>query len=164
MGVPSPYERREIAVLLGSGLAALPAAVDGLVVGPESAEFARVSELAVFPALRQNGLNQGPPRRVLDTSSPLEEVARELLSAKVVIIDVSLDDPDTLYVLGLCHGLGRCPLLIHHKEPDLPFDLLRLRRLGYATGDDGLLRLRENLARAIRVFLASAAASHKSPP
>jgi hypothetical protein len=158
MRIPSRYERGEIAVLLGSAPSAPPPATDGLVVGPDSPDFEEVAELAVFPALRKNGLNAAAPVRVLDTTSPLERITRELFSAKIVIIDVSLADAPTLYVLGLCHGLGRCPMLIHQPDADLPFDLARLRRVEYATVPGGLLRLRESLSRAIRVFLASAEA------
>lgn len=61
-----------------------------------------------------------------------------------------------MYVLGLCHASGRCPLLITPLGEPPPFDLAKLRTVKYAPGDAGLFRLRDDLARAIRVFLATA--------
>jgi hypothetical protein len=73
----------------------------------------------------------------------------------VIIADTSQLNAAVLYVLGLCHGLRRCPLMIARSPVELPFDLGALRCLRYHPHRDGLLELRENLSRALRIFLTS---------
>ena len=95
---------------------------------------------------------------VFDSDSPLSTACHRLREAQIIIADVSGLNGHVMYLLGLCHGLRRCPLLICQAPADLPFDLRSLRCIEYAPDAEGLRDLREHLTRAMRVFLRSAAA------
>ena len=116
-------------------------------------------EQAVAPALRDNGLNRVGVVRVFDSDSALVDVSRWLREAELVVADLSLPNPHLMYVLGLAHGLGRCPLMLADRQAELPFNLAGLRHVQYAHGAAGRMRLRSDLTRAVRVFLAAARAS-----
>jgi hypothetical protein len=116
----------------------------------------QVLRVAVEPALRANHLNVRGVRVVFDDETPLPIVADWVGRAEVIVADVSQLNAAVLYVLGLCHGLRRCPLMIARSPVELPFDLGALRCLRYRTERESLIDLRNHLARALRIFLAAA--------
>jgi len=115
-----------------------------------------VLRTAVEPALRKNHLNVRGVRVVFDDETPLPIVADWVGRAEVIVADVSQLNASVLYVLGLCHGLRRCPVMIAHAPVELPFDIGVLRCLRYQFDRESLMELRENLTRALRIFLAAA--------
>jgi hypothetical protein len=120
-----------------------------------------VFEVAVLPAMQKNGLNAVGVARAFDSDSALADVHVWLERAEVITADVPPDNPDLLYVLGLAHGMGRCPLILTHGFVALPFNLNALRCVEYGTRTpDELLRLRESLTRAVRVFLTASRAGN----
>jgi hypothetical protein len=147
--------------LIEAALASREAAVEpgtALLLIPEVYDFQRVCNGAVWPALASCGFR--PLRGMLpfDSGSWLGDVAHWLRGAEVIIADVTSRNPDVLYALGLAHGLGRCPLLIAQDPDELPFHLQELRCIAYRSHQEGLWALREELSRALRVFLAAARA------
>ena len=127
-----------------------------LVLIPLVAEREQVLRTAVEPALRANQLNVSGVRVVFDDETPLPIAADWLSRAEVIVADVSQLNAAVLYVLGLCHGMRRCPLLIARSPVELPFDLGALRCLRYKLDRESLIDLRNSLTRALRVFLAAA--------
>ena len=160
MGTISQYERLQIGSLLSSGGAQIEPGA-GLFLMPEDPAFRRVLEVAVAPAMRKNELNLGVIEIVFDSGSSLREVCQRVLSAEVIVADVSTVNADLMYALGLCHGLGRCPILLVAEPANLPFNLAALRCVEYVKSDEGLRALRQQLTRAIRVFLAASRAGGK---
>ena len=43
----------------------------------------------------------------------------------MIVADLGILSADLLYILGLAHGLGRCPLLLTQNANELPFNLAR---------------------------------------
>ena len=86
--------------------------------GDRALDLGAVPGLAVLPAMRKNGLNNVAPVWVFGSDSQLREVVRWLRAAHVIVADLTYLNPDLMYVLGLAHGLGRCPILIHHEDTE----------------------------------------------
>ena len=150
----SDYERRQIQSLLPSADWAIDEGA-ALVLLPLEESFERIYTAAIAPALAKAGLNRADVRRVFDDDSLLAEVATALTTAQLIVADVTALNPSILYVLGLAHAVGRSPLLISRHAGDLPFDLWRLRCIEYTPTANGLLLLRQRLARAVRIFVAA---------
>ena len=131
---------------------------------PESPSANHLYDLAVGPALRANDLNRVSVVRVFNSDSALVDVSRWLLTAEIIVAELSTaTNGDLMYALGLAHGLGRCPLLLVQRHAELPFNLAGLRHVQYTRTPNGLLTLREDLTRAVRVFLAAARANDGGP-
>jgi hypothetical protein len=156
----SPYESLQIQSVLqhdpkrpieeGVGLFMTPGGSDG------GGQGKLLFDSAVLPAMRKNGLNRVSVRQVFHDASMLAEVCQHLQLAQVIVIDLADLNPTVMYVLGLCHGLGRCPILLTQDAAQLPFNLGALRYVEYRRGNAWMLELRERLERALRVFLAAA--------
>ena len=154
----SHYERMQIGSMLHPPGGPVRAGVAVFLCGDGSASV-ELYERAVGPALRVNDLNRVGVVRVFDSDSALVDVSRWLHEAELVIAELSIPNPHLMYVLGLAHGLGRCPLMLVDWQTELPFNLAGLRHVEYTRGAAGLLRLRSDLTRAVRVFLAAARAA-----
>jgi len=119
--------------------------------------------LAVGPAMRLAGLNAIDATVTFTDVSRLSCVVDALMTAQAIVVDLSGLNASVFYVLGLAHALGRCPILISNSnEVSLPFDFGALRCLFYRDEHKSLIELREDLARALRVFLASSASDPDS--
>jgi hypothetical protein len=153
----SQFERLQIdAVLLNQ-----PRDIEtgaGLFVSPADADAKVVLDLAVLPAMRRNRLNARGLQVVFHDASVLADVCRFILTAELVVIDLAALNPAVLYVLGLSHGVGRCPILLAPKSEYLPFNLEAFRLVRYEPTKGGLFELRERLERVLRVFLVGSRA------
>jgi hypothetical protein len=154
----SHYERTQIASMLHPPGAAVREGV-AVFLCAEGAAAERLYVRAVGPALRANGLNRVDVVRVFNSDSALIDVSRWLAEAELVVAELSAMNADLMYVLGLAHGVGRCPLMLVERQHELPFNLAGLRHVQYTRNPMGLIELREDLTRAVRVFLAAARAS-----
>jgi hypothetical protein len=125
---------------------------------PEGEAATELYDRAVGPALRANKLNRVDVVRVFDSDSALVDVTRWIAEAELILADLSMPNPHLMYVLGLAHGLGRCPLMLVERTNQLPFNLAGLRHVEYSRGQAGFIALRSDLTRAVRVFLAAARA------
>ena len=155
----SDYERSQIDAVLGQPPPADERRIEpglALVMVPLIAEREPLLRTAVDPALRANRLNVRGLRIVFDDETPVPIVADWIGRAEVILVDVSDLNAAVLYALGLCHGLRRCPLLLARSPVELPFELGVLRCLRYQTDRESLLELREDLKRALRIFLTAA--------
>lgn len=156
----SPYEQRLIAEAMASSLPRIEPGV-ALVLAPDTIESRLVCDSAVWPALGEYGYRRPADWFAFDSDAALHEIARWLHQAELIVADVSGCNPDVMYAVGLCHGIGRCPLLISQDTGNLPAAMKSFRCMAYMPDAEGLRFLREELSRAVRVFLASAAASRK---
>ena len=150
----SPFEHNLAAEALRLQSPSIESGV-ALVLTPDSDDFRTIREAAIWPALSSYGFVPAP-ELAFDWATQLAEVARWVRGAELIVADVTGCNAEVLYVLGLCHGLGRSPLLTSQDPDTLPFGLRSLRCIHYWNDTGGLWVLREDLARAVRVFIASA--------
>ena len=152
------YERLQIDSLLQPKPAQI-ARGSGLFVMPATEVCDTVYHFAVRSAFRKNEIDASQAVVVFDTDSLLGDVARYLATIEVIVVDLTNLQSELMYVLGLCHGMGRCPILIVQKGEAVPFNLQALRCVEYVADKEGLFDLRENLERAVRTFLLASRAS-----
>lgn len=75
------------------------------------------------------------------------QIWNEIRRAEVVIADISGENPNVFYELGLAHALGKEVILLSQKVSKPPFDIASARLLHYRTGD--LPSLAKRLGRAL---------------
>jgi hypothetical protein len=157
----SAYERLQIESLLQSTAPPIEPG-SGLAVFSNASHVGRkVYEAAIAPAMRAAGLNQvDVSLPAFDHESSLAIVCRYVQVAEAIVVDVTELNPSVMYVLGLAHALGRCPILITAGgDETLPFNFRALRHVWYQNTSIGLVQLRTDLTRALRVFVAAASSS-----
>jgi hypothetical protein len=154
----SAYEREQIDSLLRATQTPPIEVGTGLAIF-DSGAGRKAYDVAIAPAMRAAGLNDCGVSLAFNDFSTLATVAHAVQSAQAIVVDLSSSRPEIFYVLGLAHALHRCPILITaSNDESLPFNLRERRCIRYYQTMSHLLKLREELARALRVFLAATSA------
>ena len=98
----------------------------------EGINFETVEELLIQPALKAAGLEGATTANIAQAGNIREDMFRLLVTADLVIADVSIHNANVFYELGVRHGLRpRGTLLIRAAVDDYPFDLQTDRFLLY---------------------------------
>jgi len=98
----------------------------------EGVNFETVDELLIQPALKAAGLEGATTANIAQAGNIREDMFRLLVTADLVIADVSIHNANVFYELGVRHGLRpRGTLLIRAAVDDYPFDLQTDRFLLY---------------------------------
>lgn len=153
----SRYERQLIESTLG--LATPTDQSSGaLVIAPDAFELQYPLQVAIWPALAAAGFRKCTTQPLFNSYDSIDRIVHHLRCAEMIVADVTGTNPDVTYVVGLSHGLGRYPILISQDPDSLLFAMRAFRCIRYDTSREGLWDLRENLARAARIFLSFAGA------
>ena len=89
---------------------------------PERKRADEIYNYIIVPAVRETGLE--PYRADLDPSpgSIIAKMLSELLSARIVIADLTGHNPNVFYELGITHSFARPVISIADSRRSLPFD------------------------------------------
>ena len=117
-------------------------------------DFERVQRELMDPALarlRAWGIDieGGTTGEFIRQGNIREDMFRLLVTADLVVADVSIYNPNVFYEIGIAHTLGRDVILITQAESDIPFDLRHLRFLRYLNNREGRNELRKQLAKGL---------------
>ena len=108
------------------------------------------------PAIEKAGLK--PVRADADifgTGKIMDQVWDGIVSAKVLVAELTSRNPNVFYELGLAHALEKPVVLISSREEDVPFDLQHIRVIYYDMSDPFwgtklMEKVAENILSAIR--------------
>ncbi|MFJ5882326.1 hypothetical protein [Kitasatospora cineracea] len=109
-------------------------------------------ETIVEPACAQLGIEPVRFDQISRTGEITEQIYRQLLTAELVIADVSGSDPDVMYELGLRHATGK-PVIHIGEAGRLPFDAAPFRTIAFRRSPAGLVTARNELTEALSLML-----------
>jgi hypothetical protein len=117
-------------------------------------DFERVHEDLIKPALLKLNITPHTTEAVLQAGNIREDMFHLLMTADLVVADITYHNPNVFYELGIRHAFrDRFTFLIRSEGPDEPFDLKTDR---YFTYDyHNLKDSIDNLAKAIRSTICS---------
>ncbi|UFS72105.1 hypothetical protein LPW11_07905 [Geomonas sp. RF6] len=125
----------------------------------EEIDFDAVYHDLIEPALKERGFEVFRADQELRAGEIRADMFQELLLADLVVADVSIDNPNVWYELGVRHALrSRGVILIQSKREYQPFDIYTDRKLTYHIKDGApdpaaLQKDRDDLARhAVETF------------
>ena len=125
-------------------------------------DFDRVETLLIGPALDRVGATGRTTQDVIEAGNIREDMFQLLLVADLVIADISIDNPNAYYELGIRHALReKRTFLIRAKgmQNDVPFDLRTDRYLAYDPAGlddpDQLRAMLESLEAGLKATLDS---------
>jgi tetratricopeptide (TPR) repeat protein len=137
---------------------------DGLPV-----DFDRVYAELIRPALEDAGCEVFRADEEQRAGDIRTDMFQELLVADLVVADLTLDNPNVWYELGVRHALrARGVVLVQGPRPSQPFDIYTDRKLRYALVDGApdpatLAKDRDRLTAMARETIESSAARKVSP-
>jgi hypothetical protein len=131
-----------------------PAVVGGrcFVAMPFSLGFSKEVYDAISSALKEFDITCYRADEVIRGGEVMTDVLSGLAEAELVIVDLTGSNPNVFYELGIAHTI-RCAesvWLLTQDMRDVPFDVNHYRCIEYALGDDGLSKLKSELAHLIK--------------
>ena len=129
------------------------------IIGPMK-DVARLKDLGGFvqSALASFGYQVRTPDQPI-SGQIMQHVMKSLDRADLLICDISYNNPNVFYELGIYHCLGRPYLIMRERgtpemQEDLPFDISGYRYLEFTreelTNSDNQNQLKDNLEEAVR--------------
>ena len=115
------------------------------VLMPFEPEFNSIYEDLIKPALEDAGYDVARADSFLDQQNILRDIVRGIATADLVVADLTTLNPNVLYELGLCHGLGLPTVLLAQSMEEVPFDLRGYRIQTYSTRFDEVHKLKQSL-------------------
>jgi len=132
-------------------------------------DFDRIHAELIRPALEDAGCEVFRADEESRAGDIRTDMFQELLVADLVVADLTLDNPNVWYELGVRHALrARGVVLVQGPRPNQPFDIYTDRKLRYALKDGApdpaaVAKDRARLAAMARATLEASAARKVSP-
>jgi len=91
---------------------------------------------------------------IFDTKrSVLEDIWKGIYESELIIADITKQNANVFYELGLAHALGKDVILLRQKDGDpIPFDILGRRYIQYKTLPSSFKKFKQDITSAIRNF------------
>ena len=143
-------------VVMPFGVKPGPRGADGKLLDPnvETIDFNRVHKEFIAPALELAGLEPFRADQEKSAGDIIPDMFQELLVADLVVADLTIDNPNVWYELGIRHALRSRGVVIVSGRVTPAFDTITQRKLIYrltewAANPDALKEDRANLAAMI---------------
>lgn len=123
-------------------------------------DFERVHRELIGPALARVGAGGGTTGEIIEAGNIREDMFEQLVSADLVVADVSIHNANVFYELGIRHAArSRATVLIRASVDEVPFDLRTDRYLAYDPAAPG-----ETTEQLVRVLNATLAGEQSDSP
>lgn len=89
----------------------------------------------LVPAIKDAGLKAIRADEVYGVRPIIDDIANSIITAEVIIADVTGKNPNVNYELGMAHALAKQVIIISQDSNDIPFDYRHVRAVVYETAD-----------------------------
>lgn len=89
----------------------------------------------ITPAINELGLDVFRGDEIYDRPEIIHDVWKHLREARLVVAELSGQNSNVMYEVGLAHAIGKPIILITRSEQDVPFNLRGLRFIYYDTNN-----------------------------
>jgi hypothetical protein len=86
------------------------------------------------------------------TKSVIDDVWKCIQRSRFIVADLTGQNSNVCYELGLCHAINKDVIIITQNMNDVPFDLRHLRCIVYSDTQEGRIKLRNDLSKAMISF------------
>ena len=108
-----------------------------------------VIKAAIKPVLEEYGYQVIAAHTMSESGAIDKQIFKELYEDKLVIANLTQNNPNVMYELAARHCFGKPVIIIAEAGSTLPFDILRERTIFYVNDAQGILDLKERLQRAV---------------
>jgi guanylate kinase len=118
------------------------------VLMPFRDELKPVYEDHIRPACEDQGLRVLRADGIFSTQPFMDDIREAVVTARIVIADLTDGNPNVFYEVGICHALDKDVILIT-QDSTVPADLGHIRRIRYEFTPNGMKRFEQALAHTI---------------
>ncbi len=100
---------------------------------------------AIDAAAQGHNLQCRRADNIWENAAVMQDVISLIDRSRIIVCDLTRQNPNVFYETGIAHALGREVILIAQSEADIPFDLRHLRYVTYLDNEQGRGALTERL-------------------
>lgn len=121
---------------------------------PFKDDFNNPWEFAIKPAAEENDLDpyRADDRRLV-ANRITKDIMKSIIDAEIIIAEMTGQNPNVLYELGLAHSAKKRVIMITRNKEDIPFDIQDIRYILYDINQ--LPKLHRELSDSIKVLLTN---------
>jgi len=119
------------------------------VMMPFRPNFDKLYSAIIKPAITKMGVKCKRGDEIYGTESVISDIWECIQRSDFVIADLTGQNPNVCYELGLCHAINKDVIIITQNMGDVPFDLRHLRCIKYNDKQKGRIKLRKDLNKTI---------------
>lgn len=111
-----------------------------------------IIKASIEPVLESYGYEVVAAHTINESGSIDKQIFREIYEDKLVVANLTQNNPNVMYELAVRHCFGKPVIIIAEDGSFLPFDILRERTIFYVNDAQGTLELQEKLRRALEAI------------
>ena len=128
-------------------------AMIGVVNSRERRRIDGLIDLLIDPVLKEFDLSAVASHRIDESGSITDQIINRLLNAKLVVCDLTYNNPNVMYELAIRHAAQLPVVLIAEEETKIPFDIGDQRTTFFKPDYSGLVEFRPMLKDKIEAVL-----------
>jgi len=125
------------------------------VLMPFDPQYREVYAEVYKPVCAENDLDCWRVDEIARPGSITRDIVEGIIDAEVVIADLTGQNPNVFYELGIAHSVGNKTIMTAQAIADVPFDIRSYRVLIYQQNIMGSRKLADDLDKAIKELLAA---------
>lgn len=122
---------------------------------PFDTKYMEVYTEVYKPVCANNNLDCWRVDEIARPGSITRDIVEGIIDAEVIIADLTTQNPNVFYELGIAHSVGNKTIMTAQDIADVPFDVRSYRVLLYKQNITGSRKLAADLDRAIKELLAA---------
>lgn len=112
--------------------------------------YTDIFDTLIKPTVKAEGFRCVKSDDIYSTAPVIEDIWASINKASLVIAEISSNNPNVMYELGICHTIGKNVMMITQKPDQIPFNFRHMRCYPYTNDIPGSEELKRNISSVIR--------------
>lgn len=130
------------------------------VLMPFKSKYKEIYTEVYKPICRDNNIHCWRIDEITRPGSITKDIIEGILEADIIIADLTSQNPNVFYELGIAHATGNETIMTCQNESKVPFDIWNYRVIFYEHSITGCKKLYQDLDKAIKELLTSSDTSN----
>jgi len=117
---------------------------------PFESPYTEIYETIIKPTVEAEGFRCLKSDDIFSTTSVIEDIWENINKASIVIAEISDNNANVMYELGICHTVGKDVMMITQNPEKIPFNFRHLRSYPYKNDIAGSVELKKNITSMIQ--------------
>jgi hypothetical protein len=117
--------------------------------------FTDIYEHLIKPTVEDEGFRCLKSDDIFTTTSVIEDIWANINKAGLIIAEISSNNPNVMYELGVCHTVGKNVMMITQDADKIPFNFRHMRCYSYKNDIPGSDELKKNIRSVIQHLKAT---------
>lgn len=117
--------------------------------------YTQIFDNLIKPAVEHEGFRIIKSDDIYSTSPVIEDIWENINRASLIIAEISTQNPNVMYELGICHTVGKEVMLLTQDTENIPFNFRHMRVYPYDNDIAGSRELERNISSVLQQISVS---------